>query len=483
MERKLDGYAPERVFYYFEELCRIPHGSGNTKEASDYCAAFAKEHGLRYIQDEAGNVVIFKPGTAGYETAPAVILQGHLDMVAEQTPGSAHDFLRDGLDLFVEDGWIGARDTTLGGDDGIAIAYALAILESDTLPHPALECVFTVEEETGMDGAQALDVSVLTARRMINLDSEDEGIVLASCAGGLRKNCTLPVERAEREGTAFHLEITGLKGGHSGAEIHTERGNAVILMGRLLYEISLEVPLVICAMKGGLKDNAIPRLCCADILIEEGGEARLEEIAAAVGRQLQGEYDVQDPDVRIVCENRGAARENAVTPSGTTRILFLLNNCPNGVQAMSRHIEGLVETSLNLGVMELTKDLFIAHFSIRSSVRSRKYALCRKLEFLCELLGGEAESTSEYPEWAFRSDSPLRETLCEAYRELTGKTMQVQAIHAGLECGLFNDKLPGMDMVSIGPDMKDIHTTAERLSIASAARTWELLCEVLKRLR
>ena len=276
MERKLDGYAPERVFYYFEELCRIPHGSGNTKEASDYCAAFAKEHGLRYIQDEAGNVVIFKPGTAGYETAPAVILQGHLDMVAEQTPGSAHDFLRDGLDLFVEDGWIGARDTTLGGDDGIAIAYALAILESDTLPHPALECVFTVEEETGMDGAQALDVSVLTARRMINLDSEDEGIVLASCAGGLRKNCTLPVERAEREGTAFHLEITGLKGGHSGAEIHTERGNAVILMGRLLYEISLEVPLVICAMKGGLKDNAIPRLCCADILIEEGGEARLE---------------------------------------------------------------------------------------------------------------------------------------------------------------------------------------------------------------
>lgn len=483
MDRKLAGYEPERVLYYFEELCRIPHGSGNTRAVSDYCTAFAKERGLRVIQDEVGNVIIFKPATAGYESAPAVILQGHLDMVAEQTPGSAHDFLKDGLDLFVEDGWIGAKDTTLGGDDGIAIAYAMAILESDTLPHPALECVFTVEEETGMDGAQALDPSVLSARRLINLDSEDEGVVLASCAGGLRKNCTLPVERAMREGTAFHLEVTGLKGGHSGGEIHTGRGNAVILMGRLLYDISREIPVALCAMKGGLKDNAIPRLCTADILIEEGGEERLEELAAAVEQELKGEYDVQDPDVRVICENRGAAKENAVTPSGTTRILFLLNNCPNGVQAMSHHIEGLVETSLNLGVMELLEEEFIAHFSIRSSVRSSKYALCRKLEFLCELLGGEAESTSEYPEWAFRSESPLRDVLCETYKELTGKEMQVQAIHAGLECGLFDDKMPGMDMVSIGPDMRDIHTTAERLSIGSVERTWQLLCEVLKRLR
>lgn len=482
MERKLAGCKPERVFYYFEELCRIPHGSGNTGAASDYCAAFAREHGLRVIQDEVGNVIIFKPASAGYESAPPVILQGHLDMVAEQTPGSAHDFLKDGLDLFVEDGWIGARDTTLGGDDGIAIAYALAILESDTLPHPALECVFTVEEETGMDGAQALDPSVLSARRMINLDSEDEGIVLASCAGGLRENCMLPVERAPWEGIRFHLEVTGLKGGHSGAEIHTDRGNAVLLMGRLLYEISREVPFVINEMKGGLKDNAIPRLCTAELLVEEGGQARLLEIAAAVEREFKGEYEVQDPEVKVLCENRGWAQANAVTPTGTTRILFFLNNCPNGVQAMSHHIEGLVETSLNLGVMELLTDAFTAHVSIRSSVRSRKYALCRKLEFLCELLGGEAESTSEYPEWAFRSESPLRNVLCETYRELTGKEMQVQAIHAGLECGLFDDKMPGMDMVSIGPDMRDIHTTAERLSAASVERTWELLCEVLKRL-
>lgn len=483
MERKLAGYEPERVLYYFEELCKIPHGSGNTGAISDYCASFARERGLRYIQDETGNVIIFKPASAGYEKASAVILQGHLDMVAEKTPDSSHDFLRDGLDLFVEEDWIGARDTTLGGDDGIAVAYALAILESDTILHPPLECVFTIDEETGMDGAQALDTSVLAGRYLINLDSENEGTVLASCAGGLRKNCVLPVERTAMDGVLYHLEVNGLRGGHSGAEIHTERGNAVILAGRLLYEISREIPLVLCAMEGGLKDNAIPRLCTADILIQKGSENRLEELVQGIEADLKNEYQMQDPQVCVLCQNQGEARTEAVTPAGTTRILFFLNNCPNGVQAMSHHIAGLVETSLNLGVMKLTEEAFHAHFSIRSSVRSRKYVLCRKLEFLCELLGGEAESTAEYPEWAFRSESHLRHVMCEAYRDLTGKSMEVQAIHAGLECGLFDDRMPGVDMVSIGPDMRDIHTTAERLSIPSVERTWRLLCEVLRRLR
>jgi len=285
------------------------------------------------------------------------------------------------------------------------------------------------------------------------------------------------------EGVSFHLEITGLQGGHSGAEIDKERGNADILMGRLLYEISREVPMTICALKGGLKDNAIPRLCTADILVRENGAERAAEIAAIVERELKGEFDVQDPGLRVICENRGAMRARAVTPSSTTKILFLLVNCPNGVQAMSHHIEGLVETSLNLGIMELTEEGFLAHFSVRSSVRSRKYALCHQLEFLCELLGGEAESHAEYPEWAYRADSHLRDVLCDAYRELTGREMKVEAIHAGLECGLFDDKKPGMDMISIGPDMRDIHTTAERLSIASVERTWRLLCDVLRRLK
>lgn len=483
MERKLAGYEPQRVLYYFEELCRIPHGSGNTDAISDYCVDFAQTHGLSCIQDEVGNVIIRKPATAGYEDAPTVMVQGHLDMVTEQVPGSSHDFLTDPLDLFVEDGWIGAKDTTLGGDDGIAIAYALALLEAENIPHPALECVFTVEEETGMDGAQALDTSVLQARYLINLDSENEGTVLTSCAGGLRKNCVLPVEYTNREGAAYHLEVTGLQGGHSGAEIHKERGNAVILMGRLIYEISREVPVSISSMKGGLKDNAIPRLCTADVLVPAEVGSRLEEIVSAVERDFKTEFEVQDAGIHIVCENRGMAQQDVLTPSSVTRVLFFLNNCPNGVQAMSHHIHGLVETSLNLGVMELGEEAFVAHFSVRSSVRSRKYALCHRLEFLCELLGGEAESTSEYPEWTFRADSRLREILCETYRDLTGRTMKVEAIHAGLECGLFDDKMPGIDMISIGPDMRDIHTTAERLSIPSVERTWKLLCEVLKRLK
>ena len=483
MERKLAGLEPERVWYYFEELCRIPHGSGNTRQISDYCANFAGERGLRCIQDEVGNVIIFKPAAPGYENAPAVIVQGHLDMVAEKTPDSSHDFLKDSLDLFVEDGWVGARDTTLGGDDGIAIAYALALLEDDSLPHPALECVFTVEEETGMDGAYALDMSVLQGKYLLNLDSEEEGTVLASCAGGLRKICTLPVERRETEGMAYRLEITGLKGGHSGSEIDKERGNADILMGRLLYEIGREMSMVICSMKGGLKDNAIPRLCEARILIKKGDEGELERVIRAGECDLKGEFAVQDPDIAIVCEAEGEKEENALTPASTTKVLFFLNSCPNGVQAMSHQIEGLVETSLNLGIMELADEAFVAHFSIRSSVRSRKYLLCHKLEFLCELLGGEAESTSEYPEWKFRAESHLRDVLCAVYEEQTGKKMQVQAIHAGLECGLFDDKKPGMDMISIGPDMRDIHTASERLNIASVERTWNLLCEVLRRLK
>lgn len=483
MERILSGMEPQRVLYYFEELCRIPHGSGNTGAVSDFCADFARTHGLKYLQDELGNVVIWKPATDGYENAPAVILQGHLDMVAEKTPESTHDFMKDPLDLFVEDGWIGARGTTLGGDDGIAVAYNLALLEAEDIPHPALECVFTVEEETGMDGAKGLDTSVLRAKYLINLDSENEGTVLTSCAGGMRKRCSLPVERKEMEGLVYQIEVTGLKGGHSGTEIDKERGNANILMGRLLYEMNREVPFTLISLAGGRKENVIPSYCQAELVTDPACAEELERIAASVAADWKREYDVQDPDVSVIVTRRQTEKVEAVTPSGTTRILFFLVNCPNGVQAMSHHIQGLVETSLNLGVMELTREELCAQFSIRSSVRSRKYAVSHRLEFLAELLGGEAATHNEYPEWAFRPDSRLRDVLCQAYREQTGKDMKIEAVHAGLECGLFDDKMPGTDMISIGPDMKEIHSPNERLSIPSVERTWKLVCEVLKRLK
>lgn len=483
MGRVLEGREPQRVLYYFEELCRIPHGSGNTGAVSDFCAAFARTHGLKYLQDELGNVVIWKPATPGYEEAPAVILQGHLDMVAEKTPESTHDFMTDPLDLFVENDWIGARSTTLGGDDGIAVAYNLALLEAEDIPHPALECVFTVEEETGMDGAKGLDTSVLQGKYLINLDSEEEGIVLTSCAGGMRKRCSIPVERRDVAGLVYQIEVTGLKGGHSGTEIHKGKGNANILMGRLLYEISREIPIALISLAGGRKENVIPSCCQASVVTDLACGEELEKIAASVAVDWKQELNVQDPDVQILVTRQGEETVQAVTPSGTTRSLFFLVNCPNGVQAMSHHIDGLVETSLNLGVMELTEEELCLQFSIRSSVRSRKYALSHRLEFLSELLGGEAATHNEYPEWAFKADSHLREVLCQVYREQTGQEMKVEAVHAGLECGLFDDKMPGVDMISIGPDMKDIHSPNERLSIPSVERTWKLVCEVLRRLK
>ncbi len=483
MQRVLTGYEPERVWYYFEELSRIPRGSGNMEAVSSYCARFAEQHSLRCIRDESCNVIIFKPASPGYEESPAVILQGHLDMVAEKTPESDHDFTSDPLDLFTEDGWIGARGTTLGGDDGIAVAYMLALLESDDLPHPALECIFTTDEETGMNGARSLDTSVLSGRYLINMDSEAEGILWTSCAGGLCEFCTLPVERKEMHGLKVHLEVTGLRGGHSGTEIGEGRGNAVILMGRLLYEVSEKVEISIAELAGGEKDNAIPSLCTADILISADDEENLRQAVSEVEKELKDEYQVKDPSLRIVCRSDGEGSISCVRPTDALKILFLLNLCPDGVQSMSQFIDGLVETSLNLGIMNLREDSFFAVFSIRSSVRSRRRQLSEKLEFLCGLLGGDSEASAEYPEWKYRPDSKLRTVVCDVYREMTGSEMKIEAVHAGLECGMFDDKIPDLDIVSIGPDMRDIHTPAERLSLASSERTWKMLCEILKRLK
>ena len=479
----LSGLEPKAVFEYFEKLCAVPHGSGNTKQISDLCVGFAKELGLRWRQDEANNVVIWKDASPGCEDAPAVILQGHIDMVCVKTEDCAKDMAREGLDLRTDGGWVWAERTSLGGDNGIAVAMILAILADGRLPHPPLEAVFTVDEEVGLEGAFALDCSDLKGRKLVNLDSEEEGVFTVSCAGGVRVDCFLPGVKAPLNGEAgYEISLEGLLGGHSGAEIHKGRASANQVMGRVLYSAMERIPgLRLADIRGGKFDNVICSRNHARAAVPADRAEEFEDFIREFDKALKNEYAGCDGGIALSCEK--TALDKALSPESTANMLRTLLAVPQGVQAMNVDFPGLVQTSLNLGVMELTKDLFIAHFSIRSSVRSRKYALCRKLEFLCELLGGEAESTSEYPEWAFRSDSPLRETLCEAYRELTGKTMQVQAIHAGLECGLFNDKLPGMDMVSIGPDMKDIHTTAERLSIASAARTWELLCEVLKRLR
>ena len=467
----LDTLAPRRVFHYFEELCGIPHGSGNTKAISDFCMAFARQHGLDAEQDAYNNVLIRKPGSAGYETHPPVILQGHLDMVCEKEPERSIDFTRDGLELFLDGDWIGARGTTLGGDDGIAVAMGLAILEDDTLAHPPLEVLFTTDEETGMDGAVGLDASRLKGRTLINADSEEEGVLTVGCAGGARAELRIPVTREPVDAPCYTVTVDGLIGGHSGAEIHKGRLNANIVMGRFLQSLPEDFRLV--TLAGGLKDNAIPR---QTVCVLAGDDPTAAASAFAAAAQIPA-----DPDLTITVAPAPAAK-TAVTAADSRRVAEFLATVKNGVQAMSRHIEGLVETSLNLGVLELEEAALRATFSVRSSVGESKTALLTDLEQTAAAFGGTYSSHGHYPAWEYREVSPLRDVMVAVYEEQTGEKPVVKAIHAGLECGLFSEKLPGLDAVSFGPRMRDIHTTRERLCISSTERTYAYLCRVLERL-
>lgn len=482
MKGVLSSLEPKKVFHYFEALSDIPHGSGNTKAVSDYCAAFAEERNLEYYQDEYDNVIIMKEATKGYENAPAVILQGHLDMVCEKTPESAHDFQKDPLDLRVEGDFVYAKDTTLGGDDGIAVAYALAILDSDDIPHPRLECIFTSDEEIGLLGAAQLDVSSLKASYMLNLDSEEEGIFLTSCAGGIRYNLHLPVSFVEETRCVYTITLGGLSGGHSGVEIHKGKGNSNKLMGRLLYELSLDVCYGLQSLSGGQRDNVIPSESMAVVLVDESDKALFEETLGKMEAVLMAEYSTQDPGLFIHISGGGVSTERMMKPRDKELVLFLLMNAPCGVQSYSPDIEGLVESSLNLGVMNTAEEEILFGFSIRSSVKSRKEALGHQLEYLVSFLGGSYTTSGDYPGWEYRKESALRELMCGAYEVLFGKQPLVQAIHAGLECGIISEKMPDLDIISFGPDLLDIHSVKERMSVSSVERTYRLMLEALKRM-
>lgn len=467
MPRALGNLQPEKVFYYFEQICGIPHGSGNTGKIADYLCFFAKAHGLEYEKDGQNNVVIRKPASGGYQDAPEVILQGHLDMVCAKVPGSDHDFLKQGVKPRVEDGKIRADGTTLGGDDGIAVAMVMAILADEELDHPALEAVFTTDEETGMYGVRALNMANLNGRLLLNLDSEEEGVLIVSCAGGSKTCLRFPFSVKPGRGEAYRVRITGLTGGHSGGEIHKGRANAAVLAGRFLRESGLGLVSV----NGGSADNAIMPECvltvCGDGIPEKCAEAE---------KRFRAEYPAED--IRVL--NEGADKRTPMVMD--LDFASLMEKLPYGVQAMSREIDGLVQTSLNVGIVsteEEKKEVRLV-YSVRSSVNREKDALNRKLKEIASDFGGKAETTGEYPAWEYRKDSPLRDRMCEVYRKRFGKEMKVEAVHAGLECGLFADGLDGLDAVSFGPDMEGVHTPGEALSVASVERTWEYLLAVLK---
>ncbi len=468
----LKDLQPKEVLYYFEELCAIPHGSLDTKRISDYCVAFAKDRGLAYVQDDSNNVVIYKPATPGYEDHPTVILQGHLDMVCEKDADCDIDFSTDGLRLCHDGEYIFAKGTTLGGDDGIAVAYALALLDAKDLKHPALECVFTVDEEIGMLGADAMDMSVLKGRLLLNCDSEDEGVLTVSCAGGARSDFKVPLawEPARK---SYRLSIEDLLGGHSGVEIHKGRANANKLMGQLLHGLAVR-PV---SLDGGSKDNAIPRACTAYVCSEDPDFAKT---VLCRWEALKTTLPETETEVHFSCEE--AECKSMMSAEAGAAVLGLLYDLPNGVQAMSKDIEGLVQTSLNLGILETTESYVRMAFSVRSSVNEEKAELLNTLRSLAKTYGAAYEESGHYPAWEYRKDSLLRDTMVSTYADLYGKEPIVEAIHAGLECGLFCDRLPGLDAVSFGPQMHDIHTSRERLSIASVKRTWDYLLAVLERL-
>ena len=476
---KLAGLEPAEVFAYFEKICSIPHGSRNTKLISDYLVSFAREHGIRYIQDELNNVLLFADGTCGYETHPPVILQGHMDMVCEKDEDCPLDMAVDGLDVTHDGKFVFAKGTTLGGDDGIAVAYALALLANPDIPHPPLEVIITVDEEQGMEGAAGVDLSMLKGRTMINLDSEEEGIFTVSCAGGARGTITLPAHRRAVYGPCVRLTVDGLQGGHSGVEIHKNRANANKVMGEFLGRVQNLMPLCLTSFSGGSKDNAIPRSCQATLIALGMNLERINDIAEQLQKEIRERYD--EPDAIVRGDDVDAFGGNALTTEDTAKVIALLNAAPNGVQAWSRDIPGLVQTSLNLGIAKLDEEMRMT-FSVRSSVNQEKEALLGRLRELAEFQGGGYSQKGDYPAWEYKSDSRLRDTMISVYREMYRKEPEIVAIHAGLECGLLSEKLPGLDCVSIGPQMHDIHTSREKLDIASTKRTWEFLLAVLKAL-
>lgn len=477
----LENLQPQKVFHFFEEICNIPHGSRNTKQISDYLVQFAKDRNLTCYQDELNNVIIKKDATTGYEASEPIIIQGHMDMVCEKENDCDIDFEKDGIRLMIDGDFVTADGTTLGGDDGIAVAYALAILDSDDIPHPALEVVITVDEEIGMLGAFDMDLSMLKGHKMLNIDSDVEGHFLTSCAGGMSLIADIPVKRTTQVGLAAEIVLTGLVGGHSGSEIDKEHGNADILMGRVFSALADVTPFGVITMAGGLKDNAIPRECKATILLPEESLATATDALKALEAALKNEYIKSDAGIQILVQPMGIQKADILDYASVNRVLCYLRMVPNGILHMSQVMPGLVETSLNLGILELTDESLHTVTSIRSSVSSRKEDVKNRVAMVVELLGGEITIEGDYPAWEYKDKSDVRTEIAAVYKDLFGEEPVFEAIHAGLECGIFSEKIKDLDCVSFGPNNYDIHTPKERLSISSTERMWRLILEFLKR--
>ena len=478
MNYVVKGYEPQAVFEIFEDICAIPHGSGNEKGVADYITEYAQKRGLFIYRDEKDNVLVRKNATKGYEDTPAILLQAHTDMVCEKNSDSNHDFLKDGLKLSVKDGFIWADGTTLGADNGIAVAMMLALL--DTNEHPTLECLFTVEEETGLFGAQAFDCSGITAKRMINLDSEEDWQITAGCAGGNRTEFSFALDTVSaKDGDLFlDVSVTGLSGGHSGAEIHLGKTNAIVLMSRLLSTAYAAGKFNLVKINGGGKDNAIARECFATLRFENE-ELLNAAKKAIISESLSVRKEINKDDKNLSVGIGKSESDHYLSESLTEKIIGFLTIVNTGVLKMSNQIEGLVEYSRNLGVAVTSNEEVRFIISARSSLEAQLDLSVREFNILSAIVGANCSHYARYPGWEYEPASLLREQYIEKYKFLFGKTPAVGVIHAGLECGILSSKMPGMDIISIGPNMHDIHSPNEHLDIESTQRIWQVLLAVI----
>lgn len=483
----LEDRAPEAVWRYFHAISSIPRCSCSEAAVRDYVRVFAEEHSLAWKQDAAGNIIVRKPASTGREKRPGVVLQGHLDMVCEKNRGTEHDFAVDPIRLVAEGDWLRADGTTLGADNGIAVAMALAVLESDSIEHGPLEALFTVDEESGLTGAMGLDPSIVEGRLLLNLDTEELGAFYIGCAGGVNTEGFVPVttEAPGDNETALVFSLGGFRGGHSGADIHLGFGNALVTCGRLLWSLSRAMELRLVSVDGGGKHNAIPRECVAVVTVPAGKEQEARALAERTAAEVRAEIGDIEAGFTLSAEAATLPGERLDGPS-SERVIHLMRIMPHGVISMSRAIEGLVETSTNFAAVETQKGCCSTVIRLlssqRSSVMSALDDAAARVSAVIGAAGGQCRHFARYPAWTPDPKSALLALCKQVYRETTGEEATEAAIHAGLECGVIGDKIEGMEMISFGPELLGVHTPEERLNIPSVEKSWNFLLELLKTL-
>lgn len=480
MSRVLENIEPKDVLKYFEDISKIPRASKEEKQISDYLLNFAKTLNLEVVQDENLNIYMRKKATPGYENGKTVILQGHMDMVCEKNEGTIHDFKKDPLKLRVIDGKIYATDTTLGADNGIAVAYIMALMASKDIPHPEIEALITVDEETSMNGAKTFDPSFFRGKYLINIDSTYDSKLLVSCSGGLRASVTKKVNHEEIQGEIVTIKVRGLKGGHSGIDINKERGNANKILGRILINIEKNYTNInIVSLSGGAKDNAIPREADCQIAVDSSDVDNIILAVKSVEEVIKKELECEEEFNVIVSKNDKPLKNNMITVKDSKDLIDLMYLIPNGVKTQSMAIKDLVITSNNFGVIEYDGDTVIFKNAIRSSIDSAKYNVVREIDVLSRAFRAVTKESASYPGWEYDKNSEIREIAQRVYKKMFNDEMEVYAIHAGVECGLIKEKLPHLDMVSFGPIIKDNHTPGEWVSIGSTKKVWEFLKAIL----